>query len=409
MQINKDAVSIDHKVRFQKEFNNLTSSMQFMPWEIRAMSVAGACGLPMSALLTIEDTIPMIGSLAARLEHPTIKSFVTSEKSDFGLNMEWADWQNEVLASQHKNMFGIYSDSPVDILSEYRDVAKVLGREPANSAEYHRAKDAVLLQQRQEMEVHSKQVIGEMQARIGSLILTSDASKKLYESERDKTLKLEQELVTAVENTAAQVAIAIEHSRIERDAALTSQRGEIEKEHQIKTAMLMEEARKSMEQLSQKMDEIRSIYNEENYIPRQEYVVLLDEIDRERSQSRATQVKLNELNTEIARNKTIIAEQEQLVEALNNQMEDFKSNPGDALPVMFQSLQAKITTLQSYVERFREKNTELKGKLQTSQAALAKQKKEASSAKKMVKNLTRALVVLSVGAVICIGCLLLNS
>lgn len=403
MSKTNEVVRLDHKVRFQKDLQNLVSSMQFMPWNIRVASIADACGLTVSTLLASDDATPMIGSLASKMEHETIKSFVTADQQEYGLGLDWAEWQDDVLACNYKSSFGIYSDTPKDILSEYRDVTKVLGREPSNSSEYHKAKDAVLLQQKQEMEEHSKQIINEMHARISSLIISSDADKKLYEMELEKTSRLERELLNAMESTSAQVTSAIEMARKERDEALLAQKQGLESQFNLQVVQIQDEARRSIEAVNQKMNELRDIYNENNFVPRQEYAVLLEEANRERSLSRASQVKINELNEEVAKQKAIISEQNQLVDALNNQMEDIKNNSSEGLPVVFQSLNNKISTLEGYVERFREKNASLKEKLQAKNALYNKQKKELSMVKKKCSSLTKVFAVSVVGSLVCLS------
>ncbi|MND11553.1 hypothetical protein D3C80_16540 [compost metagenome] len=390
MELNKNVLVLDPKAKYQKDLQNLMTSMKFMPWDIKVMSIASACGMPVSDLLLNQETPAGIGSLASNLGHKNIAEFIGDV--EYGIGVEWDTWCNDVKAVSYRNTFGIYSNIPQEIIAEYADVVKVLGREPANGAEYHRAKDAVLMQRQQDIEAENKRVIGEMHTRIASMIITSDAERSLHHAEKERANRLEAELAIAIENSAKQVSAAISSSRIERDSALQAQKQSLEVQFSEQTYQLQKEARESIEKVNQQMDELRAIYNGDNFIPKQEYAVLLDEIDRERSQSRASQVKVVELTNELTRQKAMNTEQEQLVNAMSDQMESIKNSSTEAMPVVFQSLQSKITNLEGYIERFRDKNADLKEKLQIKTALCAQQKKELSKVKRNIGLMGKIMV-----------------
>ncbi|MNI96635.1 hypothetical protein D3C73_1551320 [compost metagenome] len=62
------------------------------------------------------------------------------------------------------------------------------------------------------------------------------------------------------------------------------------------------------------------------------------------------------------------------------------------MPVVFQSLQSKITNLEGYIERFRDKNADLKEKLQIKTALCAQQKKELSKVKRNIGLMGKIMV-----------------
>ncbi|WP_415912656.1 hypothetical protein [Neptuniibacter sp. QD37_11] len=133
----------------QPELSTLKKTYKILPWSIRAQVVLEKAGINGFDVKHAENAeTPIVDkSLASLLGHKTLGDFVTTPECDGGLGIAWDEWYEEALATRVKKEFEIATDDPKEVVRQFNDVTKVMGREPLNAQEYHLYKDNVLKQQ----------------------------------------------------------------------------------------------------------------------------------------------------------------------------------------------------------------------------------------------------------------------
>lgn len=415
-----------------REHNALVSAIQFMHWNIIVQHVASAAGIPVSAMLEQENAKVSELSLAGRLGHSTLKDFVQKPQSDGGLEMAWGDWSEMARAQRLKGQFGIYADDPKEIVAEYGDVAHILGRDPLDAADYHKAKDAVLIQRAKDKERQHNLQMSELRERADSALSHAEESRKRVEEERQKSERLQAQLDHEINETQRKIDEAIKVQHAEKIKALVEQKQEFETLKQNAIDAVRRESELKVNEAFEQMESIRAKFNSNNFVPKSEFEFVSDKLQKEQAQNQTYLQKIHSLNMEleeatqtiknqdfqIGQLKTTIADQEKLVDYLQNQVNQMKlSHSGSAGLEEVQHLRAKVAELHGYVQKFRAKNKELKNgyrgmsvklerlKLQLSveeekyrkKAKVAKSNKQAALNYRSCFHLTAALLMLAIG------------
>lgn len=377
MTMQNEVVRFDSKSRFATEHKNLVLSLGYLDWTLRVQAIAQSCSLPLSDMLENPETTPAQGSLAYRLGHTNVVSFISGKSENYGLSLSWDSWLEQASALRFKKTYGIYSDVPSDIISEYKDVIKILGRVPFDSSEYHKAKDAVLLQLKRDSEQHSQSVINEMNERISGYIHNAELDKRNLITEQQRVSVLSADLRKAKEEIEEAILKARKEHAFDKERALIDQRSELTQIMEQQIFSIQREAEQKINELDSQINQLKQIYNSDNFVSRNEYNVLSQEIERERHTSREYLLKINEINSAletsiqtiyekdslIANQSTRLHEQSVLVSALQQQIDDIKENSSDALPLVFQTLNDRNRVLENYISRYRQQNTVIKEKV----------------------------------------------
>ena len=108
--------------------------IQSTGWTMLVQSILSATGLSIKSDFIEKSTLVSSHSLAKRLGHNTIGSFVCSPLEDSGLDLNWTEWFKKGSAFKIKTSYDLTGDYLV-ILKDYQDSVKLLGREPASSNE----------------------------------------------------------------------------------------------------------------------------------------------------------------------------------------------------------------------------------------------------------------------------------
>lgn len=178
-------VAINNLNSNDQEYLAFKQSIQFQNWSYKVQSIIHATGLPVNSDFTNKDLMIPGGSPANRFGHRTIGEFIINSDVRKGVGLDWNDWVSQFTAFNLKSQFGIYEDDANEILSQVKDVEKALGRMPLSSAEYHKAKEEILLKIKREDEVRHQLESREFKAEVESL-------KIEIEQYKDSILSIEQ-------------------------------------------------------------------------------------------------------------------------------------------------------------------------------------------------------------------------
>lgn len=415
-----------------REHGALISAMQYMHWSIVVQHIASAAGIPVSGMLEQETTPVSEHSLARRLGHATLKDFVQKGQSDGGLEIAWSEWSTMAKAQRLKGQFGIYADEPKEILAEYSDVAHILGRDPLDAADYHKAKDAVIIQRAKDKERQHNLQMSEMKERADSALSQAEQSRQHAHNEQKKAEHLQALLDQEIESTQRKIDEATKAKHSEKIKALVEQKQEFEDLKASAIEAVRRESDLRLTEAFEQMDSLRSKYNSDNFVPKSDYEFVSEKLEKEQTQSQTYLQKIHALNMEmeeatttikdqdfqITSLKTKIHDQEKLVDFLQSQVTQMKvGQSGVADLEEVQQLREKVTVLHGYVQKFRAKNKEMKAgyhamsvklnrlKIQLSleeqkarkKSKVARANKQAALNYRSCFHLTSALLLLAIG------------
>lgn len=173
-------------VTAKEKFNKFYASFLSSSWDNKIVSASNFISLPVAECMKNGDLKLLSGTNGLLLGHDTLKSFVTSSDKDYGLGMEWGVWLHNIDAMLKKIQFGINSTSPDDVLLQIEDVTSILGRSPVSKFEFNLAKDQIVREQVEKIQIDHHQVVTEMKGKIASLMhqLDDERSEKLHTIER---------------------------------------------------------------------------------------------------------------------------------------------------------------------------------------------------------------------------------
>ena len=134
-----------------EDYKGLKSSIGFLDWALQTQALIKAMGLPIGDNLLEKETKLPIGSMAFNFGHTTIEEFITNNDEKMGVSWNWEKWTSYANAFRYKSFYGLHLDDPFEIINQYEDIKKILGRDPINSAEFHSAKERSFLNQKIEI------------------------------------------------------------------------------------------------------------------------------------------------------------------------------------------------------------------------------------------------------------------
>lgn len=358
------------------EFQELTKVLAVVNWAINVSTVVDTMGLPLSDVLENQNTAIPANTKAANFGHSTVGSFITSGPEKLGLNKPWDEWVKQVKALRLKKMYEIHSESFNDIIDQFNDVTKSFGRTPVNASEYHHAKDAILKKQRTESDRRYQMQAGEMQERIADLMKSLETEQRNSQSQKVKTIELENQLETALQEMNHKLAEAQRNHDTDLERKLVAQRNELlsTTQQQLEEMRVSSEmrVREAHERLQQMQD-----YYEQNFISKADHEIVKQQLERERQINFDTLRQLNETNLSLnnamekleSEQMALSAEREN-VAALNTQIEQLSNrmNTIALAPFVGQSselvaeLQQQIDTLSARLNESTTQNADLTNK-----------------------------------------------
>ena len=314
-----NVVAISNSNSIRNEISDLKSSLKFMDWTIQLQSIAAFAGMPVCEELGVDGAIVPAHSAAGRMGYSSIKSLVTDPA---GLAMNWDDWTSRVTAFGYREKYGIYASSAKEINLEFKDVCAILKRAPANSMEFHMAKDAALLMQKQGLErqfaeeqIRAHKIAKDLGQRTQELSAKVDENTLLRSS-------LEQEIKNAQSNLEL-AQISFDKKKELEFAAIKSEHERTLQEHIRATQQKSEQEIKA---LTSEMEQVKSYYNSDYFVTRSEYEVVEQELASERNNNRDYIRKLNDLTKNY---ECILAQVNGLMESegnLQSQLENAESH-----------------------------------------------------------------------------------
>lgn len=269
------------------EFNSFSSAISFQDWTFKIQSIIQSTGLPLTTDFTKAETRLPEGSMANRFGHKTLADYIESNAENLGHGYSWLNWCKEVSAYEFKSKYGIYENNVDEIITLVGDIEKALGRLPNDSAEFHKAKDSILIKQKRDAEVRHQGEVRELEGRIMEL----QASLLSYKQDIDS---MEKKLGDSIP-----------------DAVVNSYINQIkEKELEIISLKSQVSLMESNANISPDLDVEALIDN---------YQTVLNYLTKFREKNKGLTLKINSLNKEVKFLKTEIRSKNKIIKSLTGE------------------------------------------------------------------------------------------
>lgn len=419
MQTN-NIVKMNDVARGSTEHTALVNSLEVLDWTLQTQTLIKATGLPLGEMLGERSSRVPNGSLASRLGHSTLESFVTSPQDEHGVNKSWDQWNEHVTAFRYKSLYDIYVEEPKEIILQFTDVCKILGHIPANSAEYHQAKDSHLINQKSSLREKHELELAEMNERMRDLIKTSDrASSKLKEEEL-MSIELKSKYDALISETDRKIVIAREEMEHEKVTALEAQKKELEDALIGKIDSIRNSAELQVSEANERVNDIKSRYNSDNFVARKEHEIVQQQLSHERDSVRDILVRLNDAEikcrateNEISENRLTISslektidEQAVLINALQSQLAGSVKGNITFSSNQLTEMSERVEMLEGYLAKFRESSNKWKGrsnksvdKIEKLKLSLLTTKSELKKMKKVKKSKSHKVTAIALGII----------
>lgn len=326
-----NVVGLQRPLANSGEYQELTKVLAIVSWSIQVATIIDAMGLPLSDALEKQDTPIPLGTKASSFGHTTIGSFITSGPDKQGLSKAWDEWSRQVKALRLKKTYEIHAESFVEIIDQFNDVTKDLGRTPASASEYHFAKDSILKKQRSDSDRRYQMQANEMQERISDLMRNLEVEQRQSQEQRLKRQELESRLESSIQEMNLQLSEAQRNHDIDLERKLVSQRKELieSTNHQLEemranSEMRVRDAQERLEEMSR--------YYEHNFISKADHEVVKQQLERERKINfdtlkhlSETQKSLDEAVTKLNIEQSSLQSEKDKVTALTRQVDTLTS------------------------------------------------------------------------------------
>ena len=163
--------------QLNNEFSKILNIVDSADWHSMTIYLSNLLKVPVDHNLINKELTLLDNTVASKLGHKTLGSFITSSRLDKGLDLPWSTWENNVKASRYKSEFGINTTDLSDILNQVEDVKIVIGRFPLSQTEFNYGKGIIQEKSLQELhEEHSEQ-INVMTESMNSIMLQLDKER----------------------------------------------------------------------------------------------------------------------------------------------------------------------------------------------------------------------------------------
>lgn len=397
--MNSNIVKLDDIARGSTEHQALVNSLEVLDWTLQTQTLIKATGLPLGEMLSERKTRVPNGSLAQRLGHSTLESFITSDKDEYGLGKRWDDWNEYVTAFRYKSLYDIYVEDPSQIILQFKDVCKILGHIPANSAEYHQAKDSHLVEQKNGMREKHELELAEMHERVRDLIQGADRSSTELKKEREIGFELKTKYDALILETNQQLDLARKEMKQDKVQALEAQKQELEMALEERVEIIRHSSELQVSEANERLADTKAKYNSVNFVSKQEHSAVQQQLTHERDSVRDILVRLNDAeiklkssdlnvqqrNSQINALEKTIDEQTILIGALQSQLVGAASDSVEFSTSELSQMSARIETLETYLAKFRTSSNNWKGRNQKAHLKIEKLTATLIDAKKALK------------------------
>ncbi len=125
------------------EYRNLLSKTNILEGQQKYQVISKALAISSREDQKNPNFEPSFGTIAFKLNHNTIKSFIESDS--YGLGISWNSWIQMVDASDLIDRYNIVNPNNQDVINEYNDIVTFLNRAPFDADEYHAEKRNLLM------------------------------------------------------------------------------------------------------------------------------------------------------------------------------------------------------------------------------------------------------------------------
>lgn len=313
------------------EFQDLTRVLAIVNWSIQVKTIVDTLGLPLSDVLEKPETEIPQGTKAALFGHKTISSFITGTKEKQGLGKDWTEWAMQVKALRLKTSYEIHSDNYKEIINQFDDITKSLGRIPASASEYHFAKDSILTKQRTESELRHRMQTSEMNERLTDLMKSLEREQRNLSTQAIKTAELESKLENTLREMNQRLTEAQRNHDTDLERKLLAQRSDLQASMQQQLEDMRTNADMRVREAQERLEEMRSYY-ESSFVSKADFEITLQQLERERGINFDTLRQLNEVTrtldntiSQLSSEQQLHASEKERVATLTRQVEQLNS------------------------------------------------------------------------------------
>lgn len=299
----------------------LTTLIALCPWVLEVDHILHAAGHQLSPAVFESPALPPIrDSDAAKFGHATLEQFITRPLSELGLGMEWDAWGRKAGASYYKKKFSIFHDDSDRVMAEYEDVVSALKREPANAMEYAQVRIEIMEQLHQQQKDETAARLESMRQRGDALNRDLNASMDVRSDLERKCAELSNQLEAMPRQHQAELELMASQFETEREMALIELRNEMELAGETKVSQATIELRARISDLSRQIDGLRILAQDENRVPRADYVSLNHELKKQKDISAHYAQNNEELMRKLAQTTADLKASEDEVGRLNDEL-----------------------------------------------------------------------------------------
>lgn len=217
------------------EVEGARRALDIFSWDMVVQKAATLCGLTVSEAM-LAPIAPLVGSHAANLGHATLESLVSKPEGEYGLGLDWNDFQMKAKALVYRSKFAMNDSSYEDIIEQVDQATKLIGRLPGDATEFHGAKQKALNDNIVEMRRDYTARLEESQSKANELIRSLDKANTEVIDLKAATKTLQQDSAARIQQVTREMALRAEQVEQEAAQQLLDQRRQLEAEFQERTA-----------------------------------------------------------------------------------------------------------------------------------------------------------------------------
>lgn len=325
-----EKVSDEARSLYEEKHQHLLYLLDNLSWRLALDAIRDAIGAPCETGMESHDPLPA-DSIVSGLGHKNIPSFITAERSEYGLGLTLARWQLLNKADRAARSF-VLKGEPEEIVTQIESATGALGRPPVDAAELQQALGAVQVEL----------VKDRYEAQIEALALDHQRELERYEQAHCTAVSALEERL-AVHQVAQAEELKDLNSR--HQDALTA----LKEEHQKAAASLKAQLADNVSAHAQALETLKQAHRQEMGRLDDEHKAGLDRLQARLTETEARhRVALEDLNHQrLAELKRAAADYRAALSELEAKLTDNEATHKAALESIQQDHRAAITEMES--------------------------------------------------------------
>jgi hypothetical protein len=226
--IEKPRTKLAHENKYETVINN-----HFLTWDKLVQEMLSLSGLSVFDRLDSPDLKLPKTSSAGNLGHKTLRKFVCSSTSNYGMSMSWDEWIKNVMAFRINKEIGANSADAETLIRDYNMVVEELGRKPSNSTDFSRALSHVKEQSVKRKKTENNLQLKGLSSRVNSLLVDIDYEKAASIQYKEEVGSLNGKMTEMSENHIKMLSDQENRLNLEAEEKIKALKIESESEKQV--------------------------------------------------------------------------------------------------------------------------------------------------------------------------------